>query len=45
MQIVFTNKTRFGNNFHFKDRIPQNLTSGVIYRLYNESVMVNVLDT
>ena len=41
LQIVFKNKTRLGNNFHFKDRIPNDLTSGVIYkfqcRLCNES--------
>ena len=38
---MFKNKTRLGNNFHFKDRIPKDLTSGVIYKsqcgLYNES--------
>ena len=26
------NKTRLGNNFHFKDRIPKDLTLGVIYK-------------
>ena len=31
-QIVFNNKTRLGNNFHFKDRIPKHLTSCVIYK-------------
>ena len=31
-QIVFKNKTRLDNNFHFKDRIPKDLTSGVIYK-------------
>ena len=30
-QIVFKNKTRLGNNFHFKDQIPKDLTSGVVY--------------
>ena len=29
---MFRNKTRLGNNFHFKDRIPNDLTSGVIYK-------------
>ena len=29
LQIVFKNKTRLGNNFHFKDQIPKDLTSGV----------------
>ena len=42
VQIVFkNNKTRLGNNFHFKDRIPKDLTSGVVYKfqcgLWNES--------
>ena len=41
LQIVFKNKTRSGNNFHFKDRIPKDLTSGVVYifqcGLYNEN--------
>ena len=41
LQIVFKNKTRLGNNFHFKDQIPKDLTSGVVYKfqcgLYNES--------
>ena len=31
LKLVFKKKTRLGNNFHFKDRIPKNLTSGVIY--------------
>ena len=38
---MFKNKTRLDNNFHFKDRIPKDLTSGVVYKsqcgLYNES--------
>ena len=38
---MFKNKTRLGNNFHFKDRILKDLTSGVVYkfqcRLSNES--------
>ena len=41
LQIVFKNKTRLGNNFHFKDQIPKDLTSGVFYKfqcgLCNES--------
>ena len=41
MQIVFKNKTRLGNNFHFKDQIPKDLTSDVVYKfqcgLCNES--------
>ena len=32
MQIVFKNKTRLGNNFHFKDQIPKDHTSGVVYK-------------
>ena len=38
---MFKNKTRLGNKFHFKDQIPKDLTSGVVYKfhcvLYNES--------
>ena len=41
LQIVFKDKTRLGNNFHFKDQIPKDLTSGVVYKfqcgLCNES--------
>ena len=29
---MFKNKTRLGNNFHFKDWIPRDLTSGVVYK-------------
>ena len=32
LQIVFRNKTRSGNNFHFKDQIPKDLASGVVYK-------------
>ena len=32
MQIVFKNKTRLGNNLHFKDQIPKDLASGVVYK-------------
>ena len=28
---MFKNKTRLNNNFHFKDQIPKDFTSGVIY--------------
>ena len=42
MHIVFENKTRLGDNFHFKDRIPKDLTSSVVYKfqcgLYVECV-------
>ena len=38
---MFKNKTRLGNNFRFKDQIPKDLTSGVVYKfqcgLCNES--------
>ena len=41
LQIVFKNKTRLGNNFHFEDQIPKDLTSSVVYKfqcgLCNES--------
>ena len=30
MQIVFKNKTRLGNNFHFKYQIPKDLSCGVV---------------
>ena len=30
--VVFKNKTRLGNKFHFKDPIPKDLTSGVVYK-------------
>ena len=40
LQVVFKNKTKSGNAFHFKDHIPKDLTSGVVYKLqcglYNE---------
>ena len=31
--MMFKNKTRLGNKFHFKDRISQDLTSSFIYKL------------
>ena len=38
---MFKSKARLGNYFHFKDRIPKDLTSGVFYKfhcgLHNES--------
>ena len=41
LQIVSKNKTRLGNNFHFKERIPKDLTSGAVHKfqcgLCNES--------
>ena len=41
LQTEFKNKTRLGNNFRFKDQIPKDLTSGVVYKfqcgLCNES--------
>ena len=41
LQTVFKNKTRLGNNFHFKDRIPKDFICGVSYkfqcRICNES--------
>ena len=40
LQIVFKNKTRLGNNLHFKDQIPKDLTSGVVAAM--SSIMVNV---
>ena len=41
LQIVFKNKTRLISNFHFHNRIPKDLASGVVYKfqcgLCNES--------
>ena len=41
LQIVFKNKSALGNKFYFKDQIPKDLISGVVYKfqcgLYNES--------
>ena len=41
LQIVFKKKARLSNNFHFKDQIPKDLTSGIGYKfqcgLCNES--------
>ena len=41
LQIVFENSTILDTNFHFKDRIPKNITLGDVYKfqcgLYNES--------
>ena len=41
LQIVFKNKSTLGNKFYFKDQIPKDLISGVVYKfqcgLYNES--------
>ena len=34
LQIVFQNKTRLGSNFHFKDQIPKDLASGVVYKFH-----------
>ena len=33
LQVVFTNKTRLGNNFYLKDWVPKDLTTGVVYKL------------
>ena len=33
LQVVFTNKTRLGNNFCLKDWVPKDLTTGVVYKL------------
>ena len=32
LQKVFKNKIRLGNNFHFKDQIPKDLISVVVYK-------------
>ena len=36
LQIAFKNKARLGNNFHFKDQIPKDLTSDVFYKFQCE---------
>ena len=33
LQTEFKNKTRLGNNFRFKDQIPKDLTSSVVYKI------------
>ena len=33
LQIVFKSQNKLANTFHFKDCIPKELTSGVIYKL------------
>ena len=33
LEIVLNNKTRLCNKFHFKDRIPKDFASGVVYKL------------
>ena len=43
LQIVFKNKTRLGNNFHFMDRIPKDLTSGVVYKFSVDSAMSPII--
>ena len=41
LQVVFKSQNKFRNNFHFKDPVPQILTSGAGYKfqcgLWNES--------
>ena len=32
LQVVFKNKTRLGDNFHFKNGTPKDLTSGFVYK-------------
>ena len=34
MQIVFENNIKLSNTFHFKDRIPKDLTSGVVCKFH-----------
>ena len=42
---MFKNKTRLGNDFHFKDPIPKDLTSGVVYKFQCGLCNVNPRDT
>ena len=46
LQIVFKNKTRLGNKFHFKDQIPTDFTSVAVYKcqcgLCNELNLVKI---
>ena len=39
LQIVFKNQTKLANAFRFKDRIPKELTSGVVYKFQLHSAM------
>ena len=41
IRMVFINKTRIDNNFHFKDRIPKGLSSGFISFSVYLVIMVN----
>ena len=36
VQIVSKNQTRLDKNFNFKDWVPKDLTSGVVYKIQNE---------
>ena len=46
---MFTNKIRLGNNFHYKDQNPKDLSPGVVYKfsVYSEMspIMENARDT
>ena len=46
LQIVFKNKTRLGNNSHFKDQISKDFTTGFVYKFQcaMSPIMVNVWD-
>ena len=41
LQVIFKSQNKLCNNFHFKDPVPQILTSGVVYKfqcgLFNQS--------
>ena len=43
MQIVYKNKTKLGNNFHFKDCIPEDLTSGVFISFNADFAMIPIM--
>ena len=40
---MFKNKIRLGNNFHFKDQIPKDLTSDVAYKFSVGSSMSPIM--
>ena len=45
MRIAFINKTKLGNSFHFKDRIPRGVSSGFKSFSVHSVIMVNALET
>ena len=42
--IVFTNKIRLGNNFHFKDQNSKDLSPGVVHKFSVDSEMSPIME-